>query len=348
MPVATANELLGKLGKGQPVAAILLIGSDLYLRDRCKAKLIEAYVAEASRQWAVTRFSLEDTSLSHALQQAQTLPMLSPRQVIFVSGLETLARLGDERRDEIEKELAAYLKAPAPFTVLVLEAESLDQRTKLFKLLSSETLMVSMELIEGKSDDKRDLAIQAAQKMIPGMAKDLGAQIDTDAAAELADLTNGELARIHTELEKLATYAGPGQRITLEQVESLVISDRKSSVWQLADMLAERRSAQAFDFMDRLIREGEDPIGLLGGMAWMYRKLIEAQGAPRGMNRFAAAGLLKMRPDTAELAIAAAQKIPRARLLSGLTALYDADSTLKGGAPDGRVVLEFLVARLTV
>ncbi len=243
--------------------------------------------------------------------------------------------------------MAAYLEAPAPFTVLVLEAASLDQRTKLFKLLFSQTLLVSVELAEGKGDEKRKAAIEACQSMIPEIAREAGAVIETGAAADLAEACNGELARVRTELEKLSTYVGPGKRITAREVELLVVADQKSSVWQLADMLAERKPGQAFEFIDRILREGEQPAGLIGGLAWMYRKLIEANGAPRGLNRFAAAGLLKMKPDTAELALRAAQKMPRERLLAGLTALYDADSQLKGGAADHRAVLEFLVAQLT-
>ncbi|MBI3405468.1 MAG: DNA polymerase III subunit delta [Acidobacteria bacterium] len=347
MPSVTAEQWLAKLGKGQPIPAVVLVGSDLYLRDLCHARLLEAFIPEAARAWAVTRLSLEDTALSEALQQAQMLPMLSPRQIILVSNLEALARLGDENRERAEKELEAYLAEPAPFTILVLEAVSLDQRTRLSKLLNSAALVVSVELAEGKGDDKREATVKACQRLIPGMAKELKITINDDAAEELAEATNGDLARIRTELEKLAIYAGDGKNITVPDIDALVVSDQKSSVWQLADMLAERRGDRAFQFVDQLIREGEQPVGLIGGMAWMYRKLLEAQTAPRGLNRFAAAGMLKMRPDTAELAINSAQRISRQRLLAGLTALYDADSQLKGGAADHRAVLEFLVAQLT-
>lgn len=348
MPAVTAEQLLSSLEKGQALPGILLLGTDLYLRDTCRSKLIEASVPAASRPWAVTRLSLEDTTLSHALQQALTMPMLSPRQVIFLSGLDGLMRLGDDNREAAEKQLETYFAAPAPFTVLVLEAEALDQRTKLFKLLSHATLVVEVELVSGKKDDdKRAATIGASQKLIPGMAKELNIVLEPEAVEELAAATNGELARIHTELEKLSTYTEKGQKVTAQDVDLLVVSGQKSSVWKLADMLAERRGNRALEFMDQLIREGEQPAGLIGGMTWMYRKLLEAQDAPKHLNEWAAAGVLKMRPETAKMALSNARRIPRERLLAGLTALYDADSQLKGGAADPRAVVEFLVGRLT-
>ena len=54
-----------------------------------------------------------------------------------------------------------------------------------------------------------------------------------------------------------------------------------------------------------------------------------------------------MQKKTAEIALASARRMPKQKLLDGLTALYDADSKLKGGAAEPRAILEFLVARLT-
>jgi len=65
------------------------------------------------------------------------------------------------------------------------------------------------------------------------------------------------------------------------------------------------------------------------------------------MNKFAAAGKLRMRPDTVELAQRQARIVPRARLLRGIQALAEADSRLKSGNRAPRAVLEFLISELT-
>jgi hypothetical protein len=82
-------------------------------------------------------------------------------------------------------------------------------------------------------------------------------------------------------------------------------------------------------------------------MAWMYRKLIEAQELSPHISKYQAAGRLGMRVASAEMAIRQANKIPRRRLVEGLRALYDADSTLKAGSKNDRAVMEFVVAQLT-
>jgi len=59
-------------------------------------------------------------------------------------------------------------------------------------------------------------------------------------------------------------------------VSALVISEKTTTVWELSDMLAARQSKKAMEFLDRLLRDGEEPLQMLGAITWMYRKLIEA------------------------------------------------------------------------
>ena len=341
MASVSPHELLARLAKGKPIPGILLVGADSYLRDLCREKLVDAYVAEGTRDWGVRKFSAEDDDVSAILGQAQTMPMLAPQQVIFVSDVEAWERLGDDSRDSLVKQISEYLDNPAPFTVLVFEAAALDQRMRLAKMFAEKTVTVSVEL----STDPAERA-RLAMPLSLEMAKELGATLEPDAAEELCDILNGELASIRTELEKLSAYAGERRKITRADVDLLVISARKYEVWDLADMLAARQPAQALEFLDRLLREGEAAPALLGALAWTYRKLLEAQELPAGTIGWQAASRLKMRPDAAELAVRQSRKFPKSQLTTGLAALYEADSRLKSGGTNQRAVMEFLVTQL--
>jgi DNA polymerase-3 subunit delta len=341
MAALSPHELLARLAKGKPIPGVLLVGGDSYLRDLCRAKLVDAYVAEGARDWGIRKFSADDDDISAILGQAQTMPMLAPQQVIVVSDVEAWERLGDDSRDLLVKQISEYLENPAPYTVLVFEAAALDQRMRLAKMFAEKTVTVSVELSADPGERAR-LAVPLSLEM----AKELGAGLDQDAAEELCDLLNGELAAIRTELEKLSAYAGERRKITRADVDLLVISARKYEVWDLADMLAARQPAQALAFLDRLLREGEAAPALLGGLAWMYRKLLEAQEFPSGTVGWQAASRLKMRSDAAELAVRQSRKFPKSQLTNGLIALYEADSRLKSGGTDQRAVMEFLVTQL--
>ena len=336
------EELLGRLEKGKPVAAILLLGEEVYLRDACREQLIERFVPEAARTWAVSRYSAERGETQAALEQAQTMAMLSPQQVVFLEDAEAIEKLGEKNRDEAVAQLGAYLEDPAPFTVLVVEVTVLDQRMKLGKMLAEKALVVECGL--GENAGERQAAAVALARAI---GKEQGVEFEKGAAEDLAEFVAADLMRLKTEIDKLATYAAEKKIIARADVTALVISEKTTTVWELADLLASRQPKKALEFLDRLLRDGEEPLQMLGAITWMYRKLIEASEVKGVTNGWQASRALGMRPEQAELALRNARKISKPRLLAGLHALRNADDRLKGSGAEPRTVMEFLVAQLT-
>jgi DNA polymerase III subunit delta len=342
MPQINAGELLARLQKGRTVPAILLLGEETYLRDTCRAQLIERFVPEAARAWAVSRFSADCNEVQAAVDQAQTLPMLSPHQLVFLGDAEVIESFAEKKRDAAVEQLEFYLENPASFTILVIEATALDQRMRLAKLLFEKSLVVQVDL--GERQDER---LSAAVALAKVMAKEDGVEFEKGAAEDLAESVSADLQHLKTEIAKLSTYVGGKKLITRHDVATLVISEKTATVWELADMLATRQSKRALDFLDRILREGEQPLQILGALTWMYRKLMEASEV-RAANGWQAARALGMRPEQAEVALQSARKISKPRLLAGLKALQKADDRLKGsGSDQGRTVLEFLLAELT-
>src|SRR5215813_1342644 len=96
MPRVSHTELLSRLAKGKLIPALLLLGDEPYLRDACRSQLIERFVPPAARDWALSRYSAGRGETSQALEQAQTLPMLAPQQVVFLESVEAIEKLGED------------------------------------------------------------------------------------------------------------------------------------------------------------------------------------------------------------------------------------------------------------
>ena len=203
MPSVKPDELMARLKKGTPVPAVVLLGEEAYLRDSCRALLIDRYVTEAARTWAVSRFSAERGDIQTALDQAQTLPMLSAQQVVFLQDAQAIEEFPEKKRDDAVKQLEAYFSDPAPFTVLVVEASHLDQRMKLAKLLAEKSLVVEVGL--GDNPEQRHAAAVVLAK---SLARKQGLDFEAGAAEDLAECVAADLQRLQTEMEKLSTFAG--------------------------------------------------------------------------------------------------------------------------------------------
>src|SRR3984893_3134859 len=221
MARVSPEELLSRLQKGKIIPAILLLGDEPYLRDTCRAQLIEAFVPEASRTWAVSRYSAERGETQAATDQAQTLPLLSLQQVVFLEAAEAIEKFGEKSREEAVSQLDAYLENPAPFTVLVVEASGLDQRMKLGKLLAEKTLVLEVGL--GESPGERQAA---AVTLARALGKEAGVEFEKGAAEDLAEFVAADLMRLKTEIDKLVTYAAERKLIRRQNVTALVISEK--------------------------------------------------------------------------------------------------------------------------
>src|ERR1035437_7226551 len=165
MAAVSPDKLIERLAGGKPVSAVVLLGTDHYLREMCRNKIIEVCFPEAARAWAVARLSARDAGWDEILGRAQTLPMLAPRQVLVVEEAESVEKLGEKARDEVLEALGRYFESPAPFTVLVLEAAALDGRQRFFKLLSEKALIAELTI-----------GPESAAALAMQMAKDLGAE----------------------------------------------------------------------------------------------------------------------------------------------------------------------------
>jgi DNA polymerase-3 subunit delta len=213
---------------------------------------------------------------------------------------------------------------------------------KLGKLLAEKALIVDVGLGE-------DLASKLAANVVlaRSLAKDEHSEFENGAAEDLAEFVGGDLQRLRTEIEKLLTYAGTRRLITRQDIATMVVSEKGTTVWALADLLAQRQAGKALEFLNRLLRDGDEPLMILGAIIWMYRKLIEASEIKGPVNGWQAARSLGMRPEQAALALESSRKISKPRLLRGLTALRNADDLLKRRGEDSRAIMEFLVTTLT-
>ncbi len=150
MAVISAEQVVARLKQGKPAPAILLLGAD------CVTCREAARERDRGDRWSILlrgtgpwqRFSAGDDELTRSLGQAQTVPMLAPRQVVMLTDLEAVEQQGEVKREAAIEELTAYLNDPAPFTVLILEASesrsSADEAGS--KLLRGKVLVVSAEL----------------------------------------------------------------------------------------------------------------------------------------------------------------------------------------------------------
>ena len=136
--------------------------------------------------------------------------------------------------------------------------------------------------------------------------------------------------------------------MTRETVQEVAAGSGLLSGWEVADALGQRDRSGALAALRRLLEGGDEPLRMLGGLAFRARSMLKAkvmilEGAS-AQQAVRAAGLWGTEPSRAARGL---ERYSLPELLGFPALLLEADRTLKSRAVDPRAVLESLVERIT-
>jgi len=169
-------------------------------------------------------------------------------------------------------------------------------------------------------------------KWVIGQARQLGLQLEPDAARALIASVGDRQQRLLRELEKLALWAGPGAQLGPAEVEEIAAPSAERRTWTLADALVAGDTQAATRVYLTLRAQGERVPGLLYFMAQRVRTALDiAQALDRGEPPAQIKRGLRMPSRAADRLIADARSSGSAQLQSALEQIADLELASRGG-----------------
>jgi DNA polymerase-3 subunit delta len=343
-------------GKGQLRPGYVLAGDETFLLDRCRAAVVKSFVPLELRDFCLSDMDLAATSIFEILDRAQTPSLMAPFQVIFVRNVRQLYTRG-AKKDEFSA-LDRYFRSPNPQALLVFVADflripsdirrmELEDKNRFERL--TETLGEHCGMVELVRVTEED-----AMRWAAATAQEAGTRLDPDAARELADALGSDMMLIASELEKLLLYTLGKGRITLGDVETMVLAAKQRSLYELTDAISARDRVRALALLHGLLNSsdaGEDgAIGHLYMLARTFRQMLVILEKNVRDSRAIWQALwqgFRMPPFAADDLIRQARRYKsRRELARALRLVARADAELRSSPPDKRLVLERLVYEL--
>lgn len=338
----------------------VLLGDEAYLYERCRRTILDTLVdagsGPAMRDFALAEIDLTETSIFEALDRAQTPSLMAPFQVLFLRNIKALYTRG-AKKDEFAA-LDAYGRSPNPQALLVFIADHLhlpadlrrmdmqdkDRYERIRETLGDWCGMVELVRVE-ESD---------AMRWLVGEAEKRGSALEVDAARELADALGADLMLMASELEKLVLFVGERRRITLGDVETMVLGAKQRSLYELTDAISAKDRPRALALLQGLLNASdggeESAIGHLYMLARTFRQMLVILEKNVRDSRAIWQALwqgFRMPPFAAEDLIRQARRYKSRRdLTRALRLIARADLELRSSPPDKRLVLERLVLAL--
>ncbi|WP_428540485.1 DNA polymerase III subunit delta [Rhodopila sp.] len=297
---------------------VLLFGEDAgMIRDRAET-LVRAVAGSLDDPFLVTELTREE--IRRLPDESAGLSLLGGRRVVRVRDVT------DAANDAVQ----LVLKRQAP-ALVVLEGPTLAARSKLRTALEAAADGVAIGCYPEQG--------RALEETIRETLRANGAGIDVDALSWLAQQLGADRASTRAELEKLALYVGPGNRVDVAAAMTCV-GDLAGLSLDDALMAATTGDVATADrALEAAVAEGAAPVQVLRAALGHLGKLHRARLAMDEQGLGAADAVKTIRPPVFYQKVGAFTRSlgvwPAATLASAMAALAEAERGCKRtGLPD--------------
>ena len=354
---ASADRFIAEIATSSVKPGYVLIGDEVFLYDRCRKAVLATLAPEDTRDFCLHDLDLAETSIFEILDRAQTPSLMAPFQVLFVRNLKTLYGRGSKKEEFAT--IDAYFRSPNPQALILFVADHLRIPTDLRKMdyqdkeryeRIRETLGDWCGFVELARVDEND-----AIKWVLATAESRNVKFDPDAARELVDSLGADMMLIASEFEKLLLYVEGKNRVTLGDVETMVLAAKQRSLYELTDAISAKDRPSALALLHGLLNAsdgGEDAaIGHLYMLARTFRQMLIISEKnvrdPRAIWAVLWQGF-RMPPFAAEDLIKQARRYKsRRELTRAIRLVARADLELRSSPANKLLVLERLILDLS-
>ncbi|MCR4895433.1 MAG: DNA polymerase III subunit delta [Lachnospiraceae bacterium] len=244
----------------------LLYGAEDFMVRHYYRKLCEALGADPS-DMNTQVFEGKDVSVDQIIDAARTMPFFAERRVILLRGTG-LAKTGGLA-------LAKYLEEPADTSVIVMMEEDVDEKCKLSLVIQNAGV-----LLECKKQGRDYLLMNVAGRLLK-----VDKVMNGNAADLLLERTGDSMYVLSNELDKLISYVGDRNEITMEDVDAICIRTIDDQIFRMMEALTVCDQKTAMDAYYDLMALKEPPPKIIRTLANQFMALLRiktmrAEGHP--------------------------------------------------------------------
>lgn len=304
----------------------LLHGEEEYAKDRAIEQIIES-VDQVTREFNLDW--IEKVEIQSLIMACEALPMMAEKRFVFVRD----SSLFSDNAAQVQP-LTQYLDQICPSTCLIFVVrEKCDERKALFKAIAKKG-----EIVEFALYSESEAAAWAC-----GFAKKRGVILPKELAFELVMMASKRLDALASETTKLCDYAGEGNTITREMLDTCVQHNLEYTVFEMLSLFLSKQTGRALILLhDTLEKQGNAAlIATLMFFASRFRNMLTArQALDLGQSAKQAALAIGGNPYAAQKSVQAAGRFSLCQLEEALVRFGEIDVGIKNGKVKGELALE--------
>jgi len=272
---------------------------------------------------------------------------------------------GSPGADAAERFMSAIEQGLPADNILLLTAETIDKRKKLYSLIKEHGEIIDCSVTSGSSRSAVREQKEVVQEMVRKTLVQFNKAIDPRALELLFERVGFHPVGVVMEVEKLALFIEERPRITVSDINLMVARTREDAIFQLTEALGEKNRALSLKIFNNLVKDGIHSLAILASLRNYLRKMlifrsfqllsdpvwVRDMNANSFQNQYLPAlkekgvlnDLLKGHPYGLFMSFSKAAQFPVKALKQSLTLVLEAEFRLKSAPIPDYIVLEDLL-----
>lgn len=265
----TPKDLANEIGQGKFRPAYYFFGIEDYRIAEGIKYLAGAFLPEQQRKSNLRRLDCRRDSIDTILTELSSLPLLGERQMLVIAQFQSL------HTKQVDKVLS-LLEPPDPNRVVVFTSPSsvMARGRKaftgraFFKKVTKATTPVEFE----------KMGPQEVRGAVRRMLKAAQVNIEPQALELLVATIAGNRGGLESEVNKLIDYAPEGGAITVDDIRVVCSGYEVFNIFELADRIVAGSTGRVVRMLDKLLADGQSPIGILSLLQGHFMSLYLVRG----------------------------------------------------------------------
>lgn len=307
----------------------LIYGEELFLVDEALKAIRRKVLQPGAEDFNYDRFMAPEATPAQVCDAAEMLPAMAERRLVIYKNIDVL-------KDDAWEALMPVIENPIDTTCLVLVAQKIDKRKKVYK-----TLMANATVVELKKPFENQIP-----SWIDYIASLHGLELTPDAISGMQQLVGSNLSEINNELHKIRSALGDKRTASIQDVLRVVSKARIESVFNLTDAIARRDRAQALLCLANLLENGQNESGIISLILRHVRILAQVrEGQKKGMSSGKLSQVVGVPEFFMKQYISQSRVWDEKKINFTVKVLHETDKALKSSPIASHIWLENLVVK---
>jgi DNA polymerase III subunit delta len=331
MAVATEGKIREEIQKKKARDFYVFVGEDPFKPDYYADFLFRAAFPEGGNREILYG---DEINVQDLLEQIRTPSLWDPTKFVLV-------RRGEKLTAKQWEALIPLLSEPLERCRLVIQCAKADARLKFFQALSKSGEHVALVKFEPGIGSDWNIWLQS-------FLRAAGKEMEDSARELLTEWTAGSLSELKHSIERAALFAGGETTIRREHIRAVAFRVAPEDVFRFTAGLLSGDRSGSLSLLETLLRQGEEPLALIGLLSRQYRWLLGILAhRAEGKADTAIASAAGIFPAAGRILFPASRRLGSKGVIRGLSALAEADHGLKSSRLPKDLLMAGLVMRLT-